>query len=168
MNFEVGLVEDLKWDPKTFLRHARNNIVHCHESTKVMQADGTLTRNNQELACVLSKFSASVFHSDDRHPVPQIPILVLHIPELSITAQMVQAHLEWLSTHKSGGPSSIANFLWSSASLCSASFAHPYIHQWSSRFYHLALPNLNIFTKALGLHHLLLCWMIRETQYRCY
>lgn len=33
-----------------------------------------------------------------------IPAHVLHLPDLTNTAQMVHAHLEWLSIHKYGRP----------------------------------------------------------------
>lgn len=75
----AALVTNLKNAQKKFFGYARNQIVLRHETTKMMQADDTLIRNDRESACVFSGILVSVFHSDDLRPV-QILIYILHIP----------------------------------------------------------------------------------------
>lgn len=67
------------------------------ESTKVMSANSTLTRNDQESAWIFNEFFASVIHSNDHCPIFQIPTHFLYISDLTIMAQMVKAHLKRLS-----------------------------------------------------------------------
>lgn len=66
-----------------------------------MRAYDTRTQNDQELIFILGKLFASVCHIDNPHPVPRIPTHALDMPNLIITDQMVQAHLQWLSVASS-------------------------------------------------------------------
>lgn len=69
-----------------------------------MRADDTLARNDQESALLLVKFFASVVLSHDLCPAPQIAIHVLHMLEITVTTQMVQARSKRLSVHNSDRP----------------------------------------------------------------
>lgn len=62
-----------------------------------MWANDTLTRNDQELACIFWEFFASVSHSGTLRPFSQIHIHILYMPDLAIIAQRVQPHILRLS-----------------------------------------------------------------------
>lgn len=92
----------MAWDPKKGLGYVRNKIT-LHPA-KVMQVGNTPPQHVQKSTCIFRKFFVSVFHFEDLCPVPQIPAIVLLLPDLIITAHLVKAHLERHSAHKSATP----------------------------------------------------------------
>lgn len=83
----------------------RNGSAGLLTKYPVIWADGTMMIRKS--AYFLSKFLASVFLSLNHRLVPQIITFILHRPDSIISAQIIQAHLEWFLVHKSAGPDGI-------------------------------------------------------------
>lgn len=121
LNYELGLVRDLKQAPKKSFAYARQDIALRLESSRVLKPDSSLSASALESASIFDYYFATVFRSDDHCHSPPIVILDPFKPELEIATSMVSALLDCLPVHKSAGSTGIHTQLlkiWHCFSLC--------------------------------------------------
>ena len=109
IQYERGLISDLKENPKLYFGHCRRSLKSKQGVTNVVDGNGKLTETDMETATALNEYYNSVFTRDDANTIA--PTLEEQTPErlsdLSITTESVEEVLASLDANKAAGPDGI-------------------------------------------------------------